>query len=101
MRPEDSGPFMESPFVCVLPAYVSLYHMCSVHRRQERMLGPPELELQMVVYHTWVLGIEPKTSERAACVTNHWAISPAPVTFFTTYLYILLYVIVLFIWESQ
>ena len=41
-------------------------------------MGPLEQELQTVESCHWVLGIEPRSSEREINALNHWAISPAP-----------------------
>jgi hypothetical protein len=39
---------------------------CDTTRGQKRALDPLDLELQTVVSHRWVLGIEPWSSARAA-----------------------------------
>ena len=50
----------------VLPAY-----MPGAPGVQKRVSDILELELLMVVSHVWVLGIEPRSSERAASVLSH------------------------------
>ena len=70
-------------FFIFIYVYVCFAWMC-VHmplcagfmeaRRQQRTLL--ELESQTVVSCLWVLGIEPRSSGRAASVLNHRAISP-------------------------
>jgi hypothetical protein len=59
----------------VLSAYLSVHHMHTA-QDQKRESDVLELDLQMVV--SWVLGIVPRLSGRAASALNCQAISPAP-----------------------
>lgn len=52
-----------------------------------KVSDPLELELQSVMSHRWVLGIEPGPSGRTVSVLNCWAISPAPQNYIFTPLY--------------
>lgn len=45
---------------------------------QKRVLGPLELELQMVISAVWMLELEPKSSEGASSILSYYAVSPAP-----------------------
>jgi len=50
---------------------MSVHHMCAVSSEARRGCWIPlELELEMVVIAMWVLGIEPRSSARAANVLN-------------------------------
>ena len=40
----------------VLPSWISVYHVCSAHRGQERAADPLELELQTVLSYHVALG---------------------------------------------
>lgn len=54
---------------------------------QKRVLGPLGLELWMVVSSYVMLGITPGSSERAACASDCWAISPG----FRSLFYLIIY----------
>lgn len=63
--------------VCILPGWVSLYHMCAVSLEARDVLDPLGLELQPVVTYPWALAIQPVTSGRAAAALYSWATTPA------------------------
>lgn len=54
-------------------AYMNVYAPCMLGAQvvQKRASNPPELELQMVVNHMWVLGIKPGSSTRGTSALNH------------------------------
>lgn len=55
-----------------------VYHMCTVPMEARRESDPLELELQAVVYHKWVLGIEPRSSGKAASALRALSHLPTP-----------------------
>jgi hypothetical protein len=76
--------------VCICASVWLCVCECSAHGGQKRASDPPELELQVVVSRPlWVLGIELRSSARAAIVPTPEAVSSA--------LYLIFYFIYLFI----
>lgn len=61
--------------VCILPGWVSLYHMCAVSLEARDVLDPLGLELQPSVTYPWTLAIQPVTSSTATL--SSWATTPA------------------------
>lgn len=51
-------------------------HKCKCLRRPEEDIRSPEVGIQVAVSHPmWMLDIELRSSARAICTFNHWAIS--------------------------
>ena len=56
-------------YLDVLPELVSMHHVYAwCPQRSEDSV---ELELQIVMRHLWMLGIEPRSSRRASSSLNH------------------------------
>jgi hypothetical protein len=89
LSPESPSWYLTSLSFFKFILYVGMFclHKClgttcvsGTHRGQQRLLDPPppEMELQIVVSTMWLLGIEPRSSGRAASALSHQATSPAP-----------------------
>lgn len=83
----------------VLPEYISAHLLSGWCWRRpeegmepEESMDPLELELQVVWFAKWVLGIQPKSFGKITSSLNHWAISPAPIYFIITCIYLCLLV---------
>jgi hypothetical protein len=50
---------------------MSVHHVPGANGGQKKILGPLELELQMIISYHEVLGIEPGSSGRASSALNH------------------------------
>lgn len=55
----------------VLPAYTYVDHMPGTRGGKGRALDPLQMELQTVMSHHWVLGMEPWSSARPASALIH------------------------------
>lgn len=62
----------------MLSVCMSRYHVCSAQKPEEDT-GFPEDWSYMLLATRWVLGIRPRSSERAADILYYWAISPVSV----------------------
>ena len=75
---------LKLPHTCILVCmWVFCLFICvctrcepDTHRGQKKALDPLKLELGWLWATTWLQGIEPMCSSRAANTVNHWAISP-------------------------
>lgn len=69
--------FMFKLYVYVCVCVWVCAHECKCWQRPERALGPPELELQMVLNHpTWILGTEFRSSARTLHSSRTWVWIP-------------------------
>ena len=73
-------------FLCILPPGTSTPGACSSWRDQKRAWDSLALEWQVVVSHSlWLLGIEDRSSSRAASTLNYKVISPGLASGITVY----------------
>lgn len=80
--------------------YLCIKYVFGAHGGQKRVLDPLKLELQMILSHLWVLGIEPGSCGRAASdlhVSSLNIIASSGCTFFphTTFFFLKFYVRIL------